>query len=77
MLYGTKDNKSRGGKGGRIITVFAEVRQEDPVLGPCDLALSLRDGVEPLGVAQLGGRDDEVPHLSADLELIGLQRNSR
>ena len=53
------------------------VRQEDSALGPGDLALGGRDGVEPLGVAQLAGLDDEVPDQSADLEALGFQRNPR
>ena len=59
------------------LTVSAEVSEEDSLLRPGDLALGLGDGVEPLDVPQLGGLDDEVSGQSADLEGVGLQRNSR
>ena len=71
------DNKLKLDNEDEKLTIGAEVRQEDPVLTPGDLALGLRDGVEPLDVAQLGRLDDEITSSSADLELISRQWNSR
>ena len=71
------DNKLKLDNEGEKLTIGAEVRQEDPVLTPGDLALGLRDGVVPLLIAQLGGLDDEITDHSANLELISPQWNSR
>ena len=67
-----KEDKEEG-----RLTIRAEIGEEDSVFGPGDLALSLRDGVQPPGIAQRGGRDDEVSDQPANLEVVGLQRNPR